>query len=362
MPVSPVTPEEFCENVITGNERACDAFQKIKNNSVLMCRFFEWAIPILEEGGTTPGESGLAAPQNVTASTDRETDITVTWSAVTGATMYDVYRGLDASTSTMTLISSGQSDRTYVDTGAVENEVTWYAIKARNSTQVSAFSSAASGIMPVEQSPGIGPPISHGNPTEFPVIVPAGVTTMEVLLWGAGGNGGAAPPFGGVGTYARGGGGASGSFMRVTGIPVTQGETYVLVPGAYVVDGEDHDGSPASFVYRDSVESDEYVMAPAGGHGGRPSTATIGGSGGVPGPDGENTMGGGSVTEIESGPGNAGEAGTGQPPAGGAGGIAVSYGGLTTEGQGKEGTNLALADNNQGSNPQYGYARIIWHA
>ena len=62
-------------------------------------------------------------------------------------------------------------------------------------------------------------------------VVPAGVTSVQVELWGGGGGGGASLPAGSGGSAAAGGG--AGAYVIETGLSVTPGNsiTYVIAKG-----------------------------------------------------------------------------------------------------------------------------------
>jgi hyaluronate lyase len=62
-------------------------------------------------------------------------------------------------------------------------------------------------------------------------ICPANVTAVQVEAWGAGGAGGSAQRAGASGTVQYGGGGAGGTYAKVTSYPVVPGSTYYINVG-----------------------------------------------------------------------------------------------------------------------------------
>ncbi|MCD6282019.1 hypothetical protein J7J84_00215 [bacterium] len=99
-----------------------------------------------DEGALSADDSGyvgLAPPLNVQASDDLEDSIEITWSAVTGATDYIIYRS-ETELGTYTQIDTDDASP-YTD-GPFEPDTTyWYKLKATNSLATSAFSAADDG-------------------------------------------------------------------------------------------------------------------------------------------------------------------------------------------------------------------------
>jgi len=93
--------------------------------------------------GTVPQPPGsVAATQNLT---DR---VQVTWNASTGATSYEVWRGIPNSTGQATRIGT-VTGTSFSDTTAAVNQMYYYWLKAGNSAGWSVFSASAQGrIMP----------------------------------------------------------------------------------------------------------------------------------------------------------------------------------------------------------------------
>lgn len=189
--------------------------------------FLQWI------GNITPG--GTNAPQNVQATSDRPDDVLVTWNPVGGATFYQVFRGVQADTATMTLLPAGSavSGTTFTDTTAAAGTQYFYSVKASTSVGLSPFSGIAAGRRAVAPPGGGGGPsvvdVSTGLVTS--ITVPAGATKMKIEMFCKGGNGGGpGVQFSGgmqsaVGT---GGGGASGAFWSIEDITVAAGQVMNL--------------------------------------------------------------------------------------------------------------------------------------
>ena len=86
-----------------------------------------------------------AVPANVSATDGTSTDnVTVTWSAVSNATSYEVWRGIPSSSASATKIASGITGTTYPDVTANPGQKYYYWVKAVNASGTSAFSSSSS--------------------------------------------------------------------------------------------------------------------------------------------------------------------------------------------------------------------------
>jgi hypothetical protein len=238
--------------------------------------------------------AGLAAPTSVTATDTSSTKITVTWAAVTGASSYTLYRGTTSDTSTMTVREEGLTTTSYEDLvsdpdGPDLDVQYWYALKAKSSTQISAFSSADAGKSPTG---GATDSTVYEDAGLVAITVPSGKTSMEVKLWGAGGAGGVIEgwaPLGG--SFGVGGGGASGSFYHLTGVTVSDTETYYLKVGQKSASSDGR-----TYLYRDSAGSSEHAYASAGGNGENADGSTTAQAGAVAAAKGANNFGSGSVS------------------------------------------------------------------
>lgn len=307
---SPVVPADFAAAVPSSADTPCDAFTKLITMASLTSQLAGWMLKtdgsltaeFLTEIGTST--AGLGAPSGLSATDDRTADITLTWASVTGATSYSIYRGTTSVAADMTLVQSGATTTTYVDTGATADVVYWYAVKAHSATQISAFSTTTDGKKPTSSAA----QYILENPGEpFQFTVPSGKTAMEVRLWGGGGNGGYPDGWGVLGQPTPyGGGGAGGSFYRVTGIAVSAGEVYHVVVGKRSAEESNGD----TIVFRTTVGSSYEVRATAGGNGANASDGTNdGAAGALPATKGSNSMGSGSVATQTFGTAGSGHTG-----------------------------------------------------
>jgi hypothetical protein len=114
------------------------------------------------------GNPGLSIPSAPSAPvlTTSNGQITVTWTAVQGATAYEVWMGTANNPSTAVKRGSDVSDLFAVITGLTNNTTYYVWIKAKNSAGASGFSPATSGTpsasVAVPQAPAI-PTVSIGN-------------------------------------------------------------------------------------------------------------------------------------------------------------------------------------------------------
>lgn len=79
--------------------------------------------------------AGLATPQGVSATAVSQSEITVTWMAVAGATSYEIWRGANPSAPYVTVTGTS-----YNDTAVAAATTYFYRVRARNSTFTSSFS------------------------------------------------------------------------------------------------------------------------------------------------------------------------------------------------------------------------------
>ena len=122
-----------CSYVDTAVDPSTSYFYKIKalwRSSVTPSKFVEGSFSSWYQANTV-----LEAPQNVLATEDNLTQVTVTWQAVTGAASYKIYRALNTSSS-YTLLSSGNTALSYNDTAATIGYVYKYQVSAVSSSAV----------------------------------------------------------------------------------------------------------------------------------------------------------------------------------------------------------------------------------
>lgn len=349
---SPVVPADFAAAVPSASDTPCDAFTKLITMASLVS---QWATYQMKADGSLTDEfvddlgvsaAGLSAPSSVVATEDRADDVTISWTGVAGATTYAVYRGSSPDTTQMgDPIATGLSASPYVDSSAVAGTVYWYSVQARSNRGLSALSAADEGKRTTTSGSGgstVDDDITNITATSRykTVTVPAGVDRLTLRVWGAGGAGGYykadwAPLGSGPG---QGGGGASGSFVRVDDIEVSPGDKW------YVVIGLRSSNDGQTFVFKDSLGSDNYVYATPGNDGALNSgTATAAGGsvassyGGV-----EGTIAGATVNTDGSVGSRVGNAGTASGSGDGSGGAAVSRAGFASGGGGDGVRNLSV--------------------
>lgn len=353
---SPVSAEDVAPYLISPESSPCDKATSAAQTTRIFHQFLAYLeeIGVIDEngewtgtvGGGTGGSSSIAAPSGVAATSDRSTDVKVTWGSVTGATSYLVFRGTSSDTASMSLLAT-VSVAEHLDTTAVVGTVYFYAVKASSPSLNSGFSAVASGSRVA--GAGFTPIITDNANSATEVTVPDGATVMTVEMWGSGGVGGGASSVGWISpapgyTSAGGGGGASGSYHKITGIAVSSGEKWYLLPGR---------NGGASTIYKGSVGAALYATATPGNPGGNSTFNTAVGIGGLPASSyGSNSLSLGS-SDGSSHVGNAGGNGTlspggGVPGTGGAGGAVYEVGG---RGGGAGGVGTIVAT---GGTPQNG--------
>lgn len=90
----------------------------------------------------------LAAPTGLTVTAASSSELDVSWSAVSGATGYDVERN-------GAIITTGTTDTTWLDLGLTAATVYTYRVRARNATTVSDWTAAKSGTTQGGTGPGL---------------------------------------------------------------------------------------------------------------------------------------------------------------------------------------------------------------
>lgn len=339
MAAPPVRPEDFKASIPAANAKLCEKMLlALIKFPTLVYRLIAWA---MKADGTPTDDfkawfgvavGQLVPPTNLNATEGTYTNkISITWNQVSGATYYEVFRGDSNNPAAATSLGTTTTP-SYVDYTAVANQVHWYFVKSKNATDTSDFSIGESGFTDTISGdvPGGGsaPTGERIFTQDASFTVPAGVTTVEIEAWGAGGGGGGSGvtwlPVGQP--WRGGGGGGAGEYIHVKQVSVAPGDVLSVVVGATGgaggSGGEDNDP----------------------GVSGRPSIVTLagavlvranGGSGGAAGGTDTGMFGaGGTGGQINDGdlilqePGENGTSGTSDPytPSGGTGGAANNGG------------------------------------
>jgi fibronectin type 3 domain-containing protein len=97
--------------------------------------------------GTGAGSSAPASPSTFTA-TPSSNKVALSWSASTGATSYNVYRGSAVGAEGVTPIATGVTATTYSDTGVTSGSTYYYKVVAVNAVGGSSGSVEASALVP----------------------------------------------------------------------------------------------------------------------------------------------------------------------------------------------------------------------
>ena len=357
MAASPVTPADFAAVVPTATDTPCQKYEKLQQFAGLVNQYIAWELnsdgTLTEDFLTEVGVSatGLAAPTGVEATDTSSTAITVTWAAVSGASSYRLYRGTTSIAADMELLATDLTTTRYEDAvidsnGPDLDQVYWYRVVAYSATSISTYSDPESGKAPTSEDSG-DPVAALIEETVLPatkITVPSGKTSLELKMWGGGGNGGVKSGWVIPGQDGPGGGGGGGAYLHITGIPVSSGQEFYIAPGT-----TKKNVPPNTIVYRGSTLSSDYVRV-AGGSAGEDAdgkSSPDGGSGGAAPSSGNTTIGGTVVSGAgESAAGNRGVDGNfGGNGAGGAGltraGRAFGAGGAGT-------SEWALSDENYG--------------
>ncbi|MBI3986049.1 MAG: VCBS repeat-containing protein [Lentisphaerae bacterium] len=113
--------------------------------------YYYWVRAVNEAGAgslsaSDSGYASLATPTGVSASDGSYRDkIRITWSAVSGATRYEVWRNSSNSSGSATMISSNTTTTTFDDTNTARSVRLNYWVKAQNALASSSFSDPDSG-------------------------------------------------------------------------------------------------------------------------------------------------------------------------------------------------------------------------
>lgn len=127
------------------------------------------AVASATTGTSTPAVPGV--PQGLTATAgDGEPQITLSWSAVGGASSYTISRSVDDITYTEIAANVATNSYTDTDTDLAANTAYYYKVSARNTTGTSDRSAAAQAVTAPETPNGLVANADPGNPTSRIVL------------------------------------------------------------------------------------------------------------------------------------------------------------------------------------------------
>src|SRR5262249_59835245 len=96
-----------------------------------------------DEVSALPQVPAPSTPTNLAASAG-DTKVNLTWSAVSGATSYDIYRATTKGGEGSTPFMTGVTTASYIDTGLVDGTTYYYEVSAVNAGGQSGVSNEAS--------------------------------------------------------------------------------------------------------------------------------------------------------------------------------------------------------------------------
>lgn len=111
------------------------------------------------------GGSAPPAPTGLTA-TAGNNQVTLSWTASSGATSYNVYRGTSAGGESTTAIATGIATTSYTNTGLANGTTYYYKVTAVNASGTSGYSNEASAT-PVSPNYAANPGFETGNLTSW---------------------------------------------------------------------------------------------------------------------------------------------------------------------------------------------------
>lgn len=335
---SPVTPSDVLATIPEANAKVCRKLSlSLLKFPVQFYKFLRWMLN--DDGslsddfkaamgvpsGQVPTTTPLSPPSGVSATDgDFNDKIVISWSPVTAAASYEVFRSVSSDFATAT--SRGTPTTTsFEDTNITVGTTYFYWVRARDAgSNTSSPSISDTGFAAAAGSGGGGTLLLQRYNQSGEFVVPAGVTSLWAKLWAPGGGGGSGrapflviPPSGT--TIYGGGGGGSGQYISVGGIPVTPGEilsfTVASIGGAGSTGTQPGGQGLATELKR---SSGSVIARAIGGHGGTfgGNLPSSGGAGGGGGGVSEGTL----LDSINGTNGTAGSSGPyPTPPAGGAG-------------------------------------------
>lgn len=331
MALPPYGPDDFKSLIPAANASWC--YKLFGGPGRAMVYLYRWAAWAMNGDRTASDDlktwmgldttDEISAPTNVTATDGTSSaNVTVSWTSVTGASFYKVYRSTGSTFSAATLLGTSTTT-SYVDTSVTADQVYYFWVVATNSAGDSDESTPDTGYA---QSGGANS-ITFTTNTSW--VVPAGTSTpVTCEVYGKGGDGGTRGErvWGLPGTYYPGGGGGGGEHC-VGDFAVSVGETLTIT-----VDSSSTTVSRGSTVL---------ISCYAGSNGASGATSSAYGAGGGIAVAGTTD---GVVSSVTRTAGSNGTSGSGST--GGTGGAAGAV--LTNTGTGGNGSDTASDTNTNG--------------
>ena len=136
---------------------------------------YEYRVAAFNRAGSGPmsntvSVTPLAPPEGLSTSAG-DSQLTLRWTASTGATAYDVYRSSSWSPEGMTRVGAGVTALEFIDTGLSNWTTYYYRVKARTPSSESRFSQAARGKPQ--------PPPPTASPTNLTATAGSGAITLR---------------------------------------------------------------------------------------------------------------------------------------------------------------------------------------
>ncbi|MGO8671279.1 MAG: fibronectin type III domain-containing protein [Capsulimonadaceae bacterium] len=153
--------------------------------------------PVVDQAsvcGIAVGTSGVPAAPTLSASSGTSGQIQLSWTASSGATTYNLYRGTATGAESSSPLSTGITATTYTDTGLTPGSSYFYEVSALNAAGTSAFSNqatATAGSAPT--APTLTSITGTGGAIELTWSNPYGATSYNIYRGTVAGGEAAAP-------------------------------------------------------------------------------------------------------------------------------------------------------------------------
>jgi len=116
--------------------------------------------PLSNEASATPEGAAPAAPTGLTA-TAGSASVSLSWTASTGATTYNVYRGTTSGGESATPVATGVTTTSYADSGLTNGQEYYYEVAALNGAGTGPMSNEVSATPVAASGTGITIPTTH---------------------------------------------------------------------------------------------------------------------------------------------------------------------------------------------------------